>query len=161
MAAVGVVDPGTQAYPAVQLAVQEATVRPLDDPYRPASQGPLQSVVGMADTAPYRPALQFVHSPAPERLYFPAGHMAAVALVDPAMHANPAVQFPLQVDTESPLMAPYDPASHGPLHAALGKPTTAPYRPAMQLVQTPAPLRLYFPGSQMLAVALKVPAGQA
>ena len=47
--AVDDVDPATQKYPAVQL--------------------PLHPAVVMPDTSPYRPALQFVHTPAPPTLY--------------------------------------------------------------------------------------------
>ena len=47
--AVGDVEPAGHTYPAVQL--------------------PLQPAVPMPDTAPYRPALQFVHAPVPPKLY--------------------------------------------------------------------------------------------
>ena len=49
MAAVPLVDPGTQAYPAVQF--------------------PLHAADGRPAVAPYRPALQSVHTPAPPALY--------------------------------------------------------------------------------------------
>ena len=35
---------------------------------KPAVQGPEQALDGRAAVAPYRPALQFVHTPAPARL---------------------------------------------------------------------------------------------
>ena len=60
----------------------------------------------MADVAPYWPAAQSVQDPAATRLYLPAGHSAAVALVDPATHAYPAVHGPVHVDTDRPLVAP-------------------------------------------------------
>jgi hypothetical protein len=67
-AAVALVDPATQKYPALQLATQLGTDTPDTDPYRPASQGPVQAAVDMAAVAPYRPALQLVQTPAPTRL---------------------------------------------------------------------------------------------
>ncbi len=118
VAAVALVDPTMHAYPAVQLSVQEAT--------------------GMAGVAPYRPAAQEMHTPAPDRLYFPGGHVAAVALVDPTMHAYPAVQLSVQ--------------------EATGMAGVAPYRPAAQEMHTPAPDRLYLPAGHVAAVALVDPA---
>ena len=64
MAAVALVDPATQKYP--------------------AAQGPLQLDTAIAGVDPYRPATQSTHTLAPVREYLPAGHIAAVALVDPA-----------------------------------------------------------------------------
>jgi hypothetical protein len=94
---------------------------PLADPNRPGSQGPLQVAVTIAAVAPYRPALQLVHTPAPARLYLPAGQTDAVGLLDPATQAHPA--------------------AHNPLQAAEVSPDTLPYRPAGQGVQDPAPSR--------------------
>jgi hypothetical protein len=169
------VDPGRQAYPARQLSVQEATGMAGVAPYRPAAQEmhtpaperlycpagkvaavalvdpamhaypalqlSVQDATGMAGVAPNRPAAQEKHTPAPDRLYLPAGHVAAVALVDPAMHAYPAVQLSVQ--------------------EATGMAGVAPYRPAAQEMHTPAPDRLYFPGGHVAAVALVDPAMHA
>ena len=60
----------------------------------------------IAAVAPYDPTLQFVHVPAAARLYVPTGHIAAVALVDPATQKYPAVQTPVQVDTVRPVEDP-------------------------------------------------------
>jgi hypothetical protein len=67
---VGLVDPAGHAYPALQF--------------------PLHAAVDCAVVPPYRPAAHAVHVPDPPRLYCPAGHGAAVALVDPATHTYPA-----------------------------------------------------------------------
>ncbi len=139
-AAVGRKEPGAHAYPALQLPVQRALVMP--------------------DTAPYRPAAQLLQTPAPPKLYCPAGHTIAVALVQPAAHACPALHSPVHDDDTRPLMAPYVPAGHGAVHAAVDRAGVAPYRPAAQLLQMPAPSRLYCPAGQMAAVALVDPATQ-
>ena len=73
IAAVALVDPATQKYP--------------------AAQGPLQLDTAIAGVDPYRPAAQSTHTLAPVREYLPAGRIAAVALVDPATQKYPAVQF--------------------------------------------------------------------
>ncbi len=49
-----------------------------------------------------------------------------MALMDPAAHAYPAVQFPVQVDTVSPVVDPNRPGSQGPVQAAEGRPVVAP-----------------------------------
>ena len=67
MAAVVLVDPATQANPALQLPLQPAVGRPL--------------------VAPYVPAGHSVQDPAPAKLYRPELQIAAVALVDPATQA--------------------------------------------------------------------------
>ncbi len=89
---------------------------------------------------PYRPAAQFVHTPAPLNEYFPTPQIAAVALVDPATQKYPAAQGPLQLDTA---IADVDP-----------------YRPAAQSTHTLAPVREYLPAGQIAAVALVDPAAQ-
>ena len=109
--------------------------------------------------APYVPAGHALHDPAPPTLYWPAAHIAAVPLVDPATQANPALQFPLQLALDSPAVAPYVPAGHGPLHAADASAVVAPYRPALQFVHTPDPLMLYLPTGQGDAVGDVEPAG--
>ncbi len=55
-----------------------------------------------------------------------AGHVNAVAVVDPAAHAYPAVQLPVHVDTASPVVDPNRPGSQGPVQAAEGRPVVAP-----------------------------------
>ena len=106
--------------------MQVDTVSAEVDPYLPASQGPVQAAVGSPLTAPYRPALQLVHVPAPVKLYLPGGQMLAVGVVDPAAQAYPAVQFPLHADEFRPDTAPYLPAGHSPLHAARAMGAVAP-----------------------------------
>jgi hypothetical protein len=83
---------------------------------------------------PNRPAAHDVHEPWPPTLYVPGRHIDAVALVDPAAQACPAVQLPL--------------------HAADGSPGTAPYRPAAQDVHDAAPASEYLPATQTAAMAL-------
>ncbi len=72
----------------------------------------MHAAVGSPDVLPYRPALQLLHDPAPDKLYFPTLHTAAVVVVDPATHAYPAVQFPLHDAVVRPVVAPYVPAGH-------------------------------------------------
>ncbi len=122
--AVALVDPAGQEYPAVQGPLHAAVLRPT------------------ADTLNHLPAGQSLHDPAPARLYLPAGHTDAVALVDPAGQEYPAVQ--------------------GPLHAAELRPTadTLNQAPAGQSAHTATPARLYWPARHTDAVALVDPAGQ-
>jgi hypothetical protein len=80
--------------------------------------------------APYLPATQGVQVPAPVRLYCPAAQVAAVAVIDPATQAYPAVQAPVHVDTVRPVVEPYLPASHGPEHTAVVRPVVEPNLPA-------------------------------
>ena len=103
------VDPATHAYP--------------------AAHGPLQFAVALPLTLPYSPALHAVHTLAPAKLYCPALHCTAVALVDPAAHAYPAAHGPLQLLFVAPLTFPYRPASHTPLQPGPA-PTPLLYRPA-------------------------------
>jgi heat shock protein HspQ len=209
------VDPATQLYPAEQGPLQDGDERPLTAPKVPAGQGPLQDALGRADVAPKLPAGHAVQLPAPPTLYCPAGHADAVDDVDPATHAYPAEQGPLQDGDDRPLTAPKVPAGHavqlpapptlycpaghaaavddadpathaypaeqGPLQDALDRPLTAPkvpaghgevqaalvspvvlpYRPAPQSVQAPAPPTLNLPAAHTAAVALVDPATHA
>ncbi len=107
-------------------------------PYLPPGQGAVQLAVGSADVAPYRPALQFVHTVAPVREYLPAGQLTAVALTDAEGHTYPALQLP-----EHPVVA---------------RPAVDPYRPAAQSTHTLAPVREYLPAGQIAEVALVDPA---
>jgi hypothetical protein len=121
--AVAFVDPATQACPALQLPLHPALDRPAVAPYVPAGHGAVQEADARAGVAPYRPALQFVHTPDPATLYLPVGHTDAVGDVDPATQKYPALQLPLQ--------------------PAVVMPDTPPYRPALQFVHTPTPPTLY------------------
>jgi hypothetical protein len=141
IAAVALVDPATQKYPAAHVPVHDEDDRPDTAPYRPAGHGPVHEDVFSLWLAPYRPALQLVHEPAPDRENVPGWQLTAVALVDPAGHAYPAAQLPL--------------------HVGKGMAADAPYSPAEQSVHTPLPDREYLPGGQADTVALEDPAGQA
>ena len=61
---------------------------------------------------PYRPAAQATHDPAPDNEYWPAGHNDAVEFVDPAGHAYPALQLPLQLEVVRTELEPKLPAAH-------------------------------------------------
>ncbi len=89
---------------------------------------------------PNRPAEQFVQLPCPPALNWPAAQMEAVALVDPAGQAYPAVQLAAQ---------------------GAARDTSELHRPAAHDAHVPAPLVLNWPASHMTAVALVDPAGQA
>ncbi len=139
--AVADTDACTQMYPALQLPLHPAVDRPLVPPYSPAAQS--------------------THAPHPDSEYRPGGQMDAVALVDPATHAYPAVQLAVQLDTDKPDTDPYRPASHGPVQAAVDMAVVAPNSPALQLVQTPAPTRLYVPTGHATAVGTMDAGGHA
>ena len=161
MAAVELVDPATQAYPAVH--------------------APLHADVVSAGTAPNDPAGQITHTAAPAGLYWPAGQMAAVELVDPATHAYPAVhafthvgrvwpptspyrpplQGPVHVATDSPVVEPYLPGGQGAVHAADVSAVVAPYVPAGHAMQTLDPAGLYCPMAHTAAVGDVDPATHA
>ena len=138
-AAVAVVDPATHAYPAAQL--------------------PLHAADGRPAVAPYVPAGHALHNPAPLKLYWPTPHITAVAFVDPATQACPALQLPLHPALDRPAVAPYVPAGHGAVQEADARAGVAPYRPALQFVHTPDPLMLYLPTGQGDAVGDVEPAG--
>ena len=120
--AVGDTLPAAHAYPAVQGPLQDALDRADVAPKVPAGHGEVQAALVSPVVLPYRPAPQSVQAPAPPTLNLPAAHTAAVALVDPATHACPAEQ--------------------GPLQDALGRADVAPKVPAGHAVQLPAPLTL-------------------
>ena len=141
IAAVALVDPATHAYPAAQL--------------------PLHAADGRPAVAPYVPAGHALHTPAPLKLYCPAGHTTAVAFVDPATHAYPALQLPLHPALDRPPTKPYRPAGQGPLHAAVVNADVKPNKPATQSVQNPAPAMEYLPAGHTTAEALVLPMGQA
>ncbi len=134
-------DPAAHAYPATQLPVHPAVVSPAVDPYSPATHS--------------------VHTPDPPTLYLPGAHSDVVGLVDPAGHAYPAVQFPLQAGVVRPEVAPYVPAGHAPVHPAVGSPDDAPYRPAAHGLHTPDPVKLKEPAAHRMAVAEVLPVGHA
>ncbi len=114
MTAVALVDPAGQAYPAVQLAAQGAA----------------------RDTSElHRPAAHDAHVLAPLALNWPAAHMTAVALVDPAGHAYPAVHMTA--------VALVDPAGHANpavqlVTHELFRATSELHRPAAHGVHAPA-----------------------
>ncbi len=107
------------------------------------------------------PTLQFVHAPEPALAYVPGGHTEAVADVDPAGHAYPAAQFPVQAAEANPAKAPYKPAGHGAVQVLVVKPGVEPYVPVGQGEHTPAPTSLNFPGAHTVTVELVLPTGQA
>lgn len=92
----------------------------------PATHDPLHELLFIAAVDPYRPGLHSVHSPAPPRLYVPAGHSTVVAFRDPAGQAYPMLQFPEHVATVIPVTNPYVPGSHGPLQLEVVRPAVAP-----------------------------------
>jgi hypothetical protein len=108
--------PLTLYFPAGQTTA-DAFVDPLGQAY-PAVQLPVHAADFVALLLPYRPALQFVHDPAPDKLYVPFWHSSAVALVDPSMHAYPAVQLPVQAAVVRPEVLPNVPAGHSAVHVA-------------------------------------------
>ena len=57
--------------------------------------------------APYRPALQLVHTPAPPTLNLPVPQMAAVPFVDPGTQKYPAVHVPVHPAAGITAVAPY------------------------------------------------------
>ena len=107
MAAVALTDPATQAYPAVQAPLHVSTDKPASDPNRPAGHAAVQLAVVKPLLLPKRPASHAVHVPCPPVLNLPGLHTDAVALVDSAAHACPALHGPLHVATDRPDVAPY------------------------------------------------------
>jgi hypothetical protein len=81
--------------------------------------------------------------------------------VEPAGHAYPGEQGPLQEDTVSPGVSPYLPAVQAPEQPAVASPVVAPYRPAGHREHTLEPARLYCPAPHKLAVGVLLPAGHA
>jgi hypothetical protein len=104
--AVALVDPAAHSYPAVQLPLHAGDDRPGTAPYRPAAHAAVHAADVSRVPFPNRPAGQSTHCPAPDRLYWPTPHIAAVAVVDPATHAYPAAQLPLQVSIDMPVADP-------------------------------------------------------
>jgi hypothetical protein len=139
--AVADVEPAGHAYPAAHGPLQDADVAPVLLPNLPATHCPVHDDTAMPAVAPYVPAEHSLHTLAPLRLYLPTPHNSAVALVDPAAHAYPAV--------------------HGPVHVAVVEPDDDPYSPAGHVVHTPAPPTLYVPAPHSTTVALVDPAGHA
>lgn len=114
---------------------------------------------------PYLPAGQLVQDPTPPRLYWPAGHAAAVADEEPATQKNPAEQEPVQAAAVRPVVDPNRPAAqfvqalapptlnwptaHRFVHAAVVSPVVPPKVPAGQAVQLAEPAMEYRPAAQM------------
>jgi hypothetical protein len=122
VAAVALRDPAAHAYPAAQLPLHAAVVRPALDPYLPPGHG--------------------VQDPAPPSLYVPAPHRNAVECVDPAGHAYPAEHAPVHSGNTRPDVDPYLPARQGPLQAAVSSPVVVPYSPALHMLHDAAPDKL-------------------
>jgi hypothetical protein len=119
---VALVDPATQKYPALQL--------------------PLHTAVAKTAVEPKRPGGQRLHAPALPRLYRPALQGSTVGEVEPAGHAYPAVQFPMQDE----------------------EPVVEEYRPAAQFVHVAEPLGLNVPAGhtlQLVPLGEKRPARQS
>ncbi len=96
--------------PAAHPPVHAEVVSPVVPPNRPAGH-----TVHASAAAPVlnRPVGHGVHAPAPAALNVPAAHGTWVADVDPAGHACPAVQSPVQVASVAPPEEPNRPAWHG------------------------------------------------
>jgi hypothetical protein len=141
MEAVALEEPAGQEYPALQLPEQAEDV--------------------MAAVEPNRPAAQSVQVPDEAELHWPAAHVTAVAEVDPAGQANPAVQGPVQEDTLRPVELPKRPAGHWAVQVLLVMADAAPYVPAGHGVQDPAPAKEYWPAGHRAAVGDVDPAAQA
>ena len=75
-------------------------------PNRPAAHSPLHAEEVRPWVPPKVPAGHCVHNAVPPTLYWPVLHMSAVLFVEPAGHAYPAEQAPLQVGTVNPDDAP-------------------------------------------------------
>ena len=135
-------------------------VSPGNAPYSPAGHGAVHALVFNATVAPYRPAGQDEHVPAPPKLYVPTPQTLAVAFVLPAGQEYPAVQLPLQAALATPA-APHVPAGHEAVHAFVVKAAVAPYLPAGQALQEPARAALNLPGVHVTAVAFVLPTGHA
>jgi hypothetical protein len=120
----------------------------------------VQAALASPEELPNKPTGQSTQANAPGNEYVPAGQMDAVAFVDPATHAYPALQFPLHAADDRPGAPPYRPAAHADVHAAVVRPVTFPKRPTGQSTQPPHPDTLYRPTLQMLAVAVTDPATQ-
>jgi hypothetical protein len=121
---------------------------------------PVQFALVNALVFPKVPALHSEHTAEPMRLYWPGGHVNAVALVEPGAHAYPARQMPLQADTFRPVALPNQPPSHGPLHPAVGSASWAPYRPTGHMSQADDPDSEYWPKGHADGVELVDPAAQ-
>ena len=80
-----------------------------------------------------------MHTLAPAREYWPAGHRVAVGVVLPLGHTYPAAQLPL--------------------HAADARAIAAPYTPAGHWTQVAEPPKLYRPGAHATAVPFHDPEG--
>jgi hypothetical protein len=160
MVGLGRVEPGGQAYPAVHAPTHWSVVCATASPYRPAAQLPLHADVVKPAAEPNRPATQSVQDPEPATEYLPAGHWLAVALVDPAGQAYPALHGPIHWAEVCAAALPNRPAVQLPLQADVPIAAVEPYRPATQSVHTDAPPKENLPAGHTLAEALVDAAGQ-
>ncbi len=110
-------------------------------PIRPGEHGPVHDAVVSAVVLPYRPGGHGLQAEAPLRLYVPTEHTAAVADVDPAKQAYPAVQGPVHA-LELATALPYRPPGHGPEQLLDVNACAAPNVPKGHGVHCTAPLRL-------------------
>ena len=103
-----------------------------------------------ADAVENCPATQSEHAVAPAAAYRPDAHIAAggLATVDPAGHAYPALQLPLQATACKPCVLPNLPAGQSVqlLAAAVDE-----YRPTAHSVHDPAPSEATQAGRYMLS----------
>ncbi len=138
----------------------------------------MHSAVPRACELPYRPPGQATHTPAPARLKDPRSQITAVALVEAAGQAQPAVQGPVHVGLATPSVAPYllqhaatgvckhvnqqiaPSLSHARAKQLKQEDTHATYLPGGQSVQVPAPAKENCPAGQTVAVLTADPAGQ-
>jgi hypothetical protein len=84
MAAVEFNEPAAHAYPAVQLPLHVAIVKPADPPNEPAKQYPEQLEFVKPLVLPYSPAAHRLQTADPLTLYCPGLQMACVTLVEPS-----------------------------------------------------------------------------
>lgn len=92
----------------------------------PGKHGPLQLLEVTPVELPKRPALQLLQAAAAAGLNCPTRHTMVRGEMDPAGHACPALQLPLQADDVRPEVLPNVPGSQGPLQVAVARPWVAP-----------------------------------
>ncbi len=132
------VEPGGQAYPALQFPLHADEFMPGTEPKVPPGHRDVHAGEVRPGASPYDPAGQALQDAAPAREYCPRGHSWDVELVEAAGQAYPAVQLPLQ--------------------AADPRAVALPKTPGGQSTHNQAPERLYLPTGQDAAVALVDPA---
>jgi hypothetical protein len=111
--AVALVEPTGHEYPAEQGPEQVHDTWPGVDPYLPPGHCAVHDAVVRPVVSPYSPGLHMLHDAAPDRLYVPSGHIAAVALMEPTAHAYPAEHAPEHASVIKLASDPYLPPGHG------------------------------------------------